>query len=54
MDCGGDVLEGVDVVEVNAVEVVDGGIDVARDGKIDDEDGAIAAAAHGARRASPG
>jgi len=44
---GGDVPESVDVVEVNAVELVDGGIDIARDGKIDDEDGAIAAASHG-------
>ena len=43
----GEGFEGVDVVEVDAFDVVDAGVDVAGDGDIDDEEGAAAAAAEG-------
>ena len=39
-----DLLEIVDVVDEAAFEVVDGGVDVARDSDVDEEDGAIPAA----------
>ena len=39
-----DLLEIVDVVDEAAFEVVDGGIDVARDGDVDEEDRAVPAA----------
>ena len=39
-----DLLEVVDVVDEAAFEVVDGGVYVARDGDVDEEDGAIPAA----------
>ncbi len=40
---GGDVLEVIDVVEVDVVEFADGGFDIAGDGQVDDDSGAIAA-----------
>ena len=40
----GNLLEVVDVVDEEAVELVDLGIDVARDGDVDEEHGAVAAA----------
>ena len=39
-----DLLEVVDVVDEAAFEVVDGRVDVARDGDVDEEDGAVPAA----------
>jgi hypothetical protein len=43
----GDGFEGVDVVEVDPGDVIDGWVDVAGDGDIDDEERAAAAAAEG-------
>ncbi len=40
-------FEGVDVVEVDAFDVVDAGVDIPGDGDVDDEEGAAAAAAEG-------
>lgn len=42
----GDGLEGVDVVEVDAFDFVDSGLDVAWDGDVDDEEGPPAALFH--------
>src|SRR5688572_3493198 len=42
----GELLERIDVVEVHALEVVYRGLEIARDGEIDAEEGAIAARAH--------
>jgi hypothetical protein len=41
---GGDLLEVVDVVDEAAFHLVDAGIDVAWDGNVDEEHGAVAAA----------
>lgn len=41
----GELLEGVDVVEVHFVDVADGGVDVAGDGEVDHEEGAVFAGA---------
>lgn len=38
---GGEGLESVDVVEVDFVDVADGGVDVAGDGDVDHEEGAV-------------
>ena len=40
---GGDFLEVVEVVEVDVFEFADGGVDVAGDGDVDEEDGFVAA-----------
>ena len=43
---GGDALEGVDVVEIDAVEVVHGGVEVARNGEVDAEKRPVGARVH--------
>ena len=43
---GGDLLEVVNVVDEAALDLVHEGIDIARDGDVDEEDGAVAAEFH--------
>ena len=45
--CFGELFEGIDVVEINLLDFTDGGIDVARDGDVDEEQRAILAGSAG-------
>ena len=43
----GELFEGIDVVEINLLDLADGGVDVARDGDVDEKQGPIFAGAAG-------